>query len=225
MKKILLILIFSLFLVSLYAQKRDVHELKRWCAGLSAGIVPIPPNALSLQPGIEFFITPQVSLLNEIALQLGKNNHADSFALNKKFFKYKAELRYYFSSGKLVTPYTAFQFAIAKRQFTIAKHGHFYENTFNDSAYYFDKAAVNSPIAVYAAQFGLTFSIIKSLSFDFYTGAGYRLTDTEYSETENLQKDRRPSGLFYIKPVSSYYYSGKRTALQLNLGGRLFYRF
>lgn len=225
MKKVLFFLLFVHCLVNLHAQKKGINDFKKWSAGLSPGIVPIPPNSLSLQPSIEFFITPQVSLLNEISLQLDKNNHADSFAMNKKYFKYKAEFRYYFNANKKVTPYSAIQFALANRRFTIAKQGHYYENSFNDTACYFDKSEVVSPFTILAGQFGITVRIIESLYFDIYTGAGVRFVNTEYRETENLKKNKRPYSLLYTKPVSSYYYTGKRTSLQLNLGGRISYRF
>jgi hypothetical protein len=78
--------------------KKD-NDAKRWSAGMALGITPLPDNQLSLLPGVEYFISDRFSLYNEIALHLDKKYHSDSAVMNKKYFRYKAEFRYYFSSS------------------------------------------------------------------------------------------------------------------------------
>lgn len=225
MKKILFHLFFSLTITTLYGQKDSVSSIKRWNAGLSLGIVPIPPSAISIQPNIEFFISPKFSLLNEISLQLEKNDHADSAALNKKFFKYKAEFRYYFRRLKKGGLYAALQFATAKREFISGKPSYYYDAAYRDSIYSYDKAKVNSPFTTITAQFGGAFKLYGELHIDISLGSGYRIINTSYSETINLRKESEDFRWILLRPMGSYRYAGMLTRPQLNFWTRLYYRF
>lgn len=205
------------------AQSDSSQVYKKWTLSISLGNTPIPPMSLSIQPGIEYFFTPRVSLFTEISLQTGKNRIADSAALNKRFLKYKAEIRYLLVKElKPVTPYFAFQLATARRNFEIGKPGLYYEKK-EDSVYRFDKVMVKSPYTTVTAQIGSNIRLYKELFMDISIGAGLRLVNTSYFSAINLQKDREPDGLFYIKPLSSYRYNGRVAKPQLNLWMRLFY--
>lgn len=225
MKKMLFHFLFSLTLTILHAQKDTAMSLKRWNAGLSLEIVPIPPSAISLQPNIEFFISPKLSLLNEISLQLAKNDHADSAAFNKKFFKCKTETRYYFRRLKNGALYAALQFAMAKRQFIVGRSSYYYETGSRDSIYTFDRAKVNSPYSTITAQFGGVFKLYDELYIDISLGSGYRMIKTSYSETVNLKKESEDAWWILIRPMGSYRYAGSLTRPQLNFWTRLNYRF
>lgn len=221
MIKIFLLLISFPFTGSAQQKKQAVE--KRWSISVSPGIVPVPGKPGSVQPGIEFFFNAQFSLLNEIGLQTAKNNDFDSTALNKKYFKYKAELRYYIGENT-IRPYFGLQFTTAKRKFNVGKPNKYYELFQDDSIYTYDKASINSPIVTATVQFGISFRVVTDFYFDLSTGYGARFVDTEYTSLVNLQKNRNV-GFFNIKPISSYRYTGKLTRSQFNLGLRFSYRF
>lgn len=206
------------------AQSDSSQIYKKWAVSISLGNTPIPPTALSIQPGIEYFFTPRISLFTEISLQTGKKRNADSAALNKRFLKYKAEIRYLLvQEFKPITPYLAFQFAIARRNFEIGKPGFYYEKK-EDSVYRFDKVMVESPYTTVTAQIGSNIRLYKGFFLDISIGAGLRLVNTSYFSAVNLQKDREPDGLFYIRPLTSYRYNGRVAKPQFNLWMRLFHR-
>ena len=219
----LLSVLLALFSLIGNAQQKKGKEKQQWAASLSLGNVPLPGIPISLQPGIEFFFTPQFSLFNEIGLQTGKNKNYDSTAINKKYFKYKAEFRFYLGK-KVIRPYFGLQFTTAKRSFDVDKTDRYYETSQDDSVYTYNKASINSPVKTGTLQFGIAFRIVKEFYFDIAIGYGIRYSNTEYSSLVNRQKIRN-IGFFNIKPISSYRYNGKITASQLNLGFRLLYRF
>lgn len=118
------------------AQSPHKTSFKRFAISFSPGSVPFPGDPLSLQPGVEFFFTPRISLLNEIGLQTERNKDFDSTALNKRFFKYKAEARYYLSDGvRRVNTYFGLQFTAAKRKFDVGKTDRYYDTFQDDSVY------------------------------------------------------------------------------------------
>jgi hypothetical protein len=203
-------------------QKKNGKPEYKWAASFSLGIVPVPQNPLSLQPGIYF--TPRFSLFNEISIQTGKHNHADSAAMNKKYFKYKAELRYYLPAGMRTNPFFALQFITAKRNFDRGKPGKFYETGERDSVFTFNKASVNSPYQALSLNFGVTKSLAEKFYLDCSFGYGFRFVNTTYSNIENLQKEKEYRW-FSVRPFSSYKYNGRRTGSQLNFALRLFYTF
>ncbi len=205
----------------LYTQK---ETKEKWAVSVSPGIVPLPGKPLSLQPGVEFYFGPRFSLLNEISLQTEKNKDLDSTALNKKYFKYKAEIRFYVTRGEdAIKPYFGLQFTTAKRKFDVDRADRYYETFQDDSVYTYDKASINSPVQTGTLQLGLTSRVFKNFYFDIAIGYGVRLVHTEYTSLVNLQKIRNV-GFFNIKPVSSYRYAGKLTRSQFNFGFRVLYR-
>lgn len=225
MRLLFTVVIITGFQLFTYAQDKKPEPVKRWAASISPGTVPIPPNSISLQPGIEFFITRRLSVLNEAALQIDKKDNIDSSALNKRYFKYKAEARFYFDYGEsAVIPFLALQFTTARRSFDAGKAGHYYETFQDDSVYSYTKASINSPVQTITIQGGAAVRIAEGLYTDFSFGYGFRFTNTEYSSAENLQKVRN-ANFFNIKPISSYRYAGKLTRSQFNFGVRISYRF
>jgi hypothetical protein len=204
--------------------RRDDND-KRWTAGMAMGITPLPDNQASLLPGIEFFISERFSVYNEIALHLNKNHHADSSVMNKKYFRYKAEGRFYFTSSTIWSrPFIGLQFTTATRKFNIEKGGNYFERKQTDSTWLFDRASVNSPFLTGSLQLGLSKRIAEELFIETSIGYGLKFINTEYNETINLRKDRF-GGWFAIKPASSYRYIGHTTQSHFTLFIRLFYRF
>jgi len=229
--KFLLIAILSSASLAAISQEEEIKNQKkngkpeyRWSASFSLGIVPVPQNPLSLQPGIEYYFTPHVSFFNEISIQTGKHNNADSTALNKKYFKYKAELRYYLAEGIRTRPFFALQFITAKRSFDRAKAGKFYETEEKDSVFSFNKASIRSPYQALSINFGVTKSLAEKFYLECSFGYGFRFVNTRYSNIENLQKQKE-TGWFNVRPFSSYKYNGRRTSSQVNFNMRIFYCF
>ena len=224
MLRLLLICLLSFASLFTVAQKKE-GPLKRWAASLSIGTVPLPGNPSSLLPGIEFYIAPRLSLFNEIALQTQKNKDADSTALNKKYFRYKLEIRYYLSDAKkIVTPYFAAQYTTASRSFNVNKSWTYYDTFQEDSIYSYTKANINSPVQTLTGQFGIVIKGIQNFYFDLFAGAGRRFTNTAYTDVENLQIIINRQ-LFNIRLASTYRFAGKLNRLQLNLGFKVLYRF
>jgi hypothetical protein len=69
------------------AQEKKQKINSRWALSFSTGIVPLPGRPISLLPGVEFFITPRISLYNEVALQTGRGNSVDCTAVNRRYFR------------------------------------------------------------------------------------------------------------------------------------------
>jgi len=215
--------------LSLNAQEEEVkktrnknNEYKKWSAGLAIGITPLPDNQASLLPGIEYFIDDRFSVYNEVALHLDKSYHADSAVLNKKYFRYKAEFRYYFSMFSY--PFLGLQFTTATRKFDIEKGGNYFERKQGDSTWVFDRASVNSPFIATTLQLGTIKRLIKELFLESSIGCGFKVVNTEYKAISNLRKDRY-SGLLNFKPIASYRYIGKNLQCHFTFFMRLSYHF
>ncbi|HKB43887.1 MAG TPA: hypothetical protein VKC90_05850 [Chitinophagaceae bacterium] len=219
-KPILLIIYLLLSTALLFAQK----ETKKYLAtSFSPGIVPVPGRPLSLRPGIEIYFSPKLSLFNEISLQTGKNKDFDSTAINKKYFRYKAEIRFYWAKVKnAIKPYLGLQFTGAKRKFDVNKSDRYYETFQDDSIYTYNKASINSPVKTGTLQLGLSSRVFKDFYLDTEIGFGFKFINTDYSSLVNLQKIK--AGFLNIKPISSYRYIGKLTRLQFNLGFCILYK-
>ena len=208
-----------------YAQEKTEATMKRWAGSFSTGFAPMPHAPISLLPGMEFFITQKISIFFEYAFQTGRNNHYDSVAVNKKFTKYKTELRLYLTANKRkVKPFFGLQVAWADRLFTIGKKGSYFKPNPNDSVFTFNKAFVSSPFQIVAFQFGISRLIIKGFYFESSIGLGIKHVSTTYSALENLQGDKF-RGLFRIKPFSTYRYLGNISRPYLGISYRLFYQF
>ncbi|HLF47578.1 MAG TPA: hypothetical protein VI548_14200 [Chitinophagaceae bacterium] len=207
------------------SQQEKETAKKHWAISFSPGIVPLPGDPLGLQPGAEFFFNPKISLLNEISLQTGKNKNLYSTALNKEYFKYKTEIRYYITKKEKVNKvYFGIQFTTAKRKFDVGKPDRYYETFQDDSIYTYNSASINSPVKTGTLQFGVTAKVFNDFYIDLGMGYGVRVINTEYTSLVNLKKISNV-GIFHIRPISSYYYNGKLTRSQLNFGFRIYYRF
>jgi hypothetical protein len=220
-------LFISLLLFSFCCNGQQIEneKLKRWLISGSVGGAPLPGTPATLLPGIEFFVTPRLSLFNEIALQTAKNKDYDSTALNKKYFKYKAEARYYFlKKAKKVLPYFAMQYTKAQRSFDVGKNWTYYEAAQKDSIYSYTRASINSPVQTIALQFGLAIKGYGNFYIDLAAGFGVRATNTTYSNVQGLQKIRNRQ-LVNIVLASTYRYIGQLSRLQLNMNFRISYRF
>lgn len=206
------------------ASKKN-NSAKRWTGGIALGITPLPDNQVSLLPSIEYFINDKFSVYNDVALQLNKNYHADSAVMNKKYLRYKAEFRYYFSTSKgYLYPFVGIQFTTATRKFDIGKPGKYYDRHANDSAWFFEKASVNSPFTTTSLQLGLTRRLVEELFLEGSIGYGVKFINTKYDPVTNLRKDE-VHGFFNIKPAASYRYIGKTTQSHFTFLMRLCYRF
>ncbi len=226
MKKILLSF-FAIFLLTNFAEAQENKQQgpRRFLVSASLGNVPLPGAPMSLLPGAEVYITERLSFYNEIALQLGKNDDFDSTAINKKYFRYKAELRYYLAADKRnFKPYVGAQFTSSRRSFDVDKTDRYYDTFQQDSAYSYSSASISSPVKTFTVQFGLAIKTYKNFYIDVAMGAGTRLINTTYTNVVNLQKINN-TGFFNINPVSTYRYNGKLNRTQLNLAFRISYRF
>lgn len=226
-KLLFLSLFFSLAYVTMAQEGNKISKeesARRWAVSFSAGIVPLPDNKGSINPGAEFYISPSFSVLSDIALQLDKNQDLDSTATNKKYVRYKAEFRFYIGkSHQWATPFLGLQFTKANRQFAVEKKGKYFEGDNKDSAFFYDRAHINSPFFTTTAQFGFTKEIANSIYFDFSAGYGFKFTNTTYSSAINLHKARN-NDLINL-PKAAYRYTGHHTTSHFTLGFRLYYRF
>lgn len=203
---------------------KNPDGMKRFLISISAGNVPLPGTNTSILPGAEVYILPRVSLYGEIALLTGKKS-LDSTAVDKKYFRYKAEIRYYLSKKEpVVKPYIGIQYTNATRSFNVNKADIYYEQNQTDSVYKYDRAYIISPVKTLTVQLGTAIRIWKGIYGEIAGGYGFRFINTEYTELVNLRKERRV-GFLFIKPISSYRYIGSMTRSQLNLNFRLSYRF
>lgn len=225
MRRFVLLLGLVACFAGLNAQDKEKTKIHRIAPGISLGTVPVPSNPNSIQPSLEVFITKRISVLNEIGLQLEKNEDYDSTARNKRYFKFKAEARFYLGPTDVRgMPYVGLQYTTARRSFDIDRAGRFYEKGNEDSMYTFSRASVNSPVQTLSVQIGANVRCYERLYVDISGGIGYRYVNTSYPRAENLQKVP-DIGFLNIKPLSSYKYLGKITRTQLNFNVRVSYRF
>jgi hypothetical protein len=225
--KTIFLFFFSFFLFTNFSasQKNNQQGFKRFLISASLGNVPLPGEPMSFLPGAEVYITERLSLYNEVALQLEKNEDFDSAAINKKYFRYKAELRYYLTADKRkLKPYIGGQFATSSRRFDVDKTDRYYDTFQQDSVYSYSSASISSPVKTFTVQFGLAIKTFRNFYLDLGMGIGTRVINTTYTNVVDLQTINN-TGFFNINPVSSYRYNGKLNRTQLNLAFRISYRF
>ncbi len=225
MRYLLTITGLLLFLPFLQAQEKETPGFKRFLASISVGTAPLPDRQATFLPGAEVYITPRFSVYNEVALQTSKSNF-DSSAQNKKYFRYKGELRYYLSADdKKVKPYFAAQYTTASRSFDVLNGDRYYnEAEGDDSAYYYSTASINSPVQTMTVQFGLALNVFDDFWLDLAAGGGTRITNTTYTNVTGLYKTSEFLTL-NKELASTYRYIGRHTRSQLNLNFRISYRF
>ena len=219
MRKFVVIL-FLVLSSSLYAQENNGQ--KGWAVSFAPALIPISQPGLGIQPGVEYRFNDRFSLLAEITIPVNKKNSKDSSELNKKYLRYKTEIRYRLSTKK-GHYYTGFQVSLSQRRFTNV-NGFYYSERHTDSVYYYDKASINSPVTTVSAQFG---SIITKGRFavDIFAGIGARFIHTTITDIENPVRStiRQPdSGLSL---TASYSYKGNITMFHFNGGIRFMWHF
>ena len=216
----LLLIVYS----SLWAQ--TVKQQRGWAATITGALIPISQPGLGIQPGIEYRFNDRYSVLAEITIPVNKKNSKDSSELNKKYFRFKSEMRYSFlSKSKKNHLYVGLQAASSSRNF-INQDGLYFDNRNTDSGYYYSKASINSPVATVSFQFGsVIFFSKEKFALDLFAGVGARFINTTISDIENPVRSniRKPdSGPSF---TASYSYAGNVTMLQLNGGVRLMWHF
>lgn len=198
----------------------------RWTAGLSFGILPLPGSGLGIQPSLEYYFTPRWSLLSDITLQTEKKDNADSVAFDKKYFRFRTELRYIVSDPSRVAKfYVGLQGGFAGRSFTTLKNGYYYTNPNSDTVWVFDKGHVNSPINTFSVQMGLLVANSSHLSMDIFFGTGARYIHTSFSGLENLRAEKRKPGFMIFNVKRAYNQLGSLTRGHYVAGIRLMWRF
>lgn len=221
MRKFVVIL-FLVFSSSLYAQVDSTQ--KGWAAILSPALIPISQPGLAIQPGVEYRLNDRISLLAEITIPVNKKNSRDSSELNKKYLRYKTEIRYSFlTKSKKSHEYAGFQVTRASRSFSNL-NGLYYKQRGGDSVYYYDKASINSPITTLSLQFGSVISYGR-FAVDLFAGIGARFINTSITDIINpvsAGTDSRTDGVAF---TPSYSYAGNITMFHLNGGVRLMWHF
>ncbi len=221
MRKFLIIL-FLLLSSSLYAQTDSAQ--KGWAVTLASALIPISQPGLGIQPGVEYRFNDRISLLAEITIPLYKKDSKDSSELDKKYLRYKTEIRYSFlTKSKKSHQYAGFQVSRASRSFSNV-NGLYYKEKGGDSVYFYDKASINSPITTLSLQFG---SIISNGRFavDVFAGIGARFIHTSLTDIVNPVSAVANSRTDGVTFTPSYSYAGNITMFHLNGGVRFMWHF
>lgn len=221
MRKFISIL-FLLLSSSLYAQIDSTQ--KGWAATLAAALIPISQPGLGVQPGVEYRFNDRISLLAEITIPVNKKDSKDSSELNKKYLRYKTEIRYSFlTKSKKSHEYAGFQVSRASRSFSNL-NGLYYKEKAGDSVYFYDRAFINSPITTLSIQFGSVISFGR-FALDLFAGIGARFIHTSVTDIVNpvsAATDSRRDGVPF---TPSYSYAGNITMFHLNGGVRFMWHF
>jgi len=209
---------------SLAAQSKKKQE--GWAATFSGALIPISQPGLGIQPGVEYRFNDRLSLLAEIAIPANRKNSKDSSELNKRYIRFKSEMRYsLLSKSKKSHQYAGLQFSGASRRF-INQNGFYFDDRSTDSGYYYSKASIHSPVATVSFQFGSVISFSKEkFALDLFAGVGARFINTTISDIENPVRSniRKPdSGPSF---TASYSYAGNITMFHLTGGVRLMWHF
>jgi hypothetical protein len=200
----------------------------RWTATFTPALIPLPSGGqFGLQPGVEFMISEKLGLLLEFTFQTGKSQHADSAALNKKYFRIKPEIRYYLSNEQeKLTKYAGLQLSYSFRGFKNEKQGFYNDDPYHpDQSFYFEEAYINTPITTVSFQFGVIFSDGKKFGADVFAGFGRRFVNTSFRDVVNLTPGPRFSPPPWFNAEASYQRIGWESELHLNAGVRFLYRF
>jgi hypothetical protein len=188
---------------------------------LCPALIPISQPGLGIQPGVEYRFNDRFSLLAEITIPINKKNSKDSSELNKKYLRYKTEIRYRLLTKK-GNYYTGFQVSSSQRKFT-SVGGFYYDERHTDSVFYYDRASINSPVTTVSDQFG---SIITKGRFavDIFAGIGARFIHTTISKIENPVRSVIMSS-DGLNLTASYSYKGNITMFHFNGGIRFMWHF
>lgn len=207
-------------------------QFPKYKIGLSPALISSPTVSTGFQPSVEIRLNNRVALLTEFTFLL-KSYDADSSAFNRKYFKIKQELKYFFNKNPSasVAYYAGLQLAYSFRSFdaTSIKYSYsYYDKNLPDSCYFsYSSAHIKSPIFTTTLQLGLESKISKRLSLDMFGGMGLRVVNTSYSDVINRQYKtdfiqwRTCSPLGSIRPA--YQFIGTNYRFQMNIGFRLFY--
>ena len=219
----LFFIFFMLLSAALHGQNDSTQ--KGWAVTFTGTSIPIGQPGLGLQPGAEYRFNDRWSLLSEMVIRANKTNSKDSSTLDKHYFKFKSELRYNFFSKKerWSHDYVSFQLSWATRKF-INTEGYYYDNPHSDSVYYYNKAAINSPVKTVSIQFG---SIITEGRFavDAFVGIGARFIHTSIKDVVNPVRSTKETSADGLHFIASYSYTGNITRLHLNGGIRFMWHF
>jgi hypothetical protein len=223
-KTVIYTFVLLFYYSSLAAQSKKKQE--GWAATFTGALIPISQPGLGVQPGIEYRFNDRYCVLAEITIPANRKNSKDSSELNKKYFRFKSEMRYSFlSKSKKSHQYAGFQLSRASRRF-INQNSFYFDNNSTDSGYYYSRASINSPVTTVSFQFGSVMSFSKkNFALDFFAGVGARFINTTISDIENPVRSiiRKPdSGPSF---TASYSYAGNVTMLHLNGGIRLIWHF
>jgi hypothetical protein len=221
-KTVFFILLYFFFYSSLAAQS----EKKKggWAATISGALIPISQPGLGIQPGAEYRFSDRVSVLAEITLPINRKNSKDSSELNKKYSRYKTEIRYsFFSKNKKSHPYAGLQLSRASRRF-VNQNSFYFKEKHGDSVYFYDKASINSPVTTASLQFGSIFTYGK-FGVDVFAGIGARFIHTTLTDIKNPVNGVRNRGGGGLSFTASYSYAGNITMFHLNGGIRLIWHF
>ena len=223
MRKLVFFIFLLIFLNSSLPAQSDKQQAG-WAATLAAALIPISQPGLGVQPGVEYRFNDRISLLAEITIPVNKKDSKGSSELNKKYLRYKTEIRYSFlTQSKKSHEYAGFQVSRASRKFSNL-NGLYYKEKGGDSVYYYDKASINSPITTLSLQFGSIISYGR-FAVDLFAGIGARFIHTSITDIINpvsAGTDSRRDGVAF---TPSYSYEGNITMFHLNGGVRFIWHF
>jgi hypothetical protein len=227
MRRIFPLLPVLLILIPGLGKAQSKSTNGKWTATFTPALIPLPSGGqFGIQPGVEYNFKPRLSLLVEVTFQTGKNQHSDSAALNKKYFRIKPELRYHFpGKNHRLSKYIGFQASYAFRSFKNEKEGFYYDDLPYNYVYAFDEAKISSPITTTSIQFGLILTDGKRFAADVFAGTGLRFVNTSFSDVENLRQEMRSRPPDWFTATASYQKIGWLSELHLNAGVRFMYRF
>lgn len=201
-------------------------QTTRRAFALSPAIVQAPRLRCAVQLGMEYPLSPRLSLLTELAF-LPVPGTVDSGFLHNRYFRIRPELRYQLRSDRQSETYIGAQFGIAFRKWKDLAGGGYFEKNNADTMMSYDHAAVNSKVATITFQFGRKFRLSERLWADFFSGLGLRMVFTSYSEVEGAAAAPVIRAICRIIPAPdpANAYNGSVFRLQTNMGFRLLYSF
>jgi hypothetical protein len=194
---------------------------KGWAATLTAALIPIGSTAVGIQPGVEYKFNDRLNLLSEITFSVGRKNKG--LLQDRHYMRFKSELRYnYFNKRKKnFHEYTGLMLTWASRRF-IDSNGYYYETRHSDSAVFFDKAKLKSPITTISVQSGCIIADGR-LGVDVFMGFGIKLVNTTITEIANPRKGIVETRGFHFP--AAYNYAGNTSWFHFNAGIRLIWHF
>lgn len=218
MKPVSAFLLCFFFLGYAYAQNINTAADHQFSLLLGPAILSSHNQYFGLQPGVQYRLSRRSALLAEYAFAFRSRYNGIT---DERHHRLSAEAKWFMSKRNKSSCYLSLQSYYAARRFRDSTTGYFYDKNLPDSTFYYDEAAVQSPVFVVALKVGREVKLGKKITMDFFMGVGVRRIFTSYGSFVNLTK--REGHPFREFPAAAIFFNETQTRFHATGGFRFGY--